>query len=86
MTFSKLILTLVAMIMGISLAACTASNSKPSSGPALSHDYADCTVLEELAPDKEAAATTAAIAEKAQRRTTSSSEPEQDLAGCITDK
>ncbi|RKZ54639.1 MAG: hypothetical protein DRR16_00130 [Candidatus Parabeggiatoa sp. nov. 3] len=83
MKLSKLTLASAGiLIMGISLTACTGANSKPS-GPALTHDYADCT-LEELAPDeKEKTATASAIAQKAQRRKTSSSEPDQDSAGCI---
>jgi len=83
MTLSKLTLaTASILIMGISLTACTGPNSKPSE-PSLTHGYADCT-LEELAPDeKEKTATASAIAQKAQRRKTSSSEHDQDSAGCI---
>ncbi|HAI68831.1 MAG TPA: hypothetical protein DCM38_05255 [Gammaproteobacteria bacterium] len=82
MTLSKLILALASiLIMGISLAACTGPNSKPS-GPALTHDYADC--ISVPGGEQEKTTTAAAIAQKAQRRKTSSSEePEQDSAGCI---
>ncbi len=80
MKLSKLTLATAGIFMGISLAACTATNSKPSE-PSLTHDYAGCISVPGEEQEK---ASTAAIAQKAQRRKTSNSEePEQDLAGCI---
>jgi hypothetical protein len=80
MTLSKLTLATTSIfIMGISLSACTATNSKPSDS-SLTHDYAGCISV----PGGEQEKTTTAIAQKAQRRKTSSSEkPDQDSAGCI---
>jgi len=81
MTLSKFTLATAGIfIIGISLTACTATNSKPSES-SLKYESADCISVPEVEQEK---ATTADIAQKAQRRKTSSSEtPAQDSAGCI---